>query len=156
MKLNTKSLSDVEIGVPVLAPGVYHASLNKVEVKANKSGDGNNLVVMIKILDTPVVTNAGKEIENRGQCVCTRYISLKPTPNYDPDQNLKELAVAIKNPPENDLNVEDLQGKLVMVKLSVRDAQKDEATGKEYPVSNNIDRFSPVGESDTFTPPPFG
>ena len=155
MKRNTKPLSEIEIGVPVLAAGVYHAKLSKVEIKANKAGDGNNLVVMIKVLDTPVMTHAGKELDNKGQCVNTRHISLKPTPDYDPDQKLKELAVAIRHPSDQDLELEHLKDKLVMVKLSIREARKDESTGKEYPISNEIDRFSPVSEDDTFTPPPF-
>ncbi len=155
MKLNTKPLAGIEIGIPVLAAGVYHARIDKVEVKQNKSGDGNNLYIMVKILDSAVVSHSGKEIENKGQCVCSRYISLKPTPDYDPDQRLKELAVAIRHPEDQDLEVEHLKDKLVMVKLSVRDARKDEVTGREYPQSNELDRVSPVPEGDTFTPPPF-
>ena len=155
MKLNTKPLSEIEIGVPVLSAGVYHAKISKVEIKQNKAGDGNNLMIMVKILDTPVMTHAGKEIENKGQCVNTRHISLKPTDNYDPDQRMKELAVAIGHPADQDLEVEHLKDKLIMVKLSVREARKDETSGKEYPISNEVDRYSPVSEEDTFTPPPF-
>lgn len=156
MKLNTKALADVEIGIPVIAEGVYHARIDKVEVKANKGKDGNNLVLTVKILDNPVLTHKeGKEIENKGQIVCSRYVSLKPTPDYDPDRRLKELAVAIKHPPEADLGVEDLKGKLCMVKMVHRDRRKDEDTGKEYPESNDIARFTPMEDDDTFTPPPF-
>lgn len=156
MKLNTKALADVEIGIPVITEGVYHARIDKVEVKPNKGGDGNNLVLVVKILDNPVLTHKeGKEIENKGQIVMSRYVSLKPTPDYDPDQRLKELAVAIKHPAEADLEVEHLKNQMVMVKVTYRDARKDDATGKEYPASNDIARFTPVKDDDTFAPPPF-
>lgn len=157
MKLNTKRLAEVEIGIPIVAEGVYHAKMAKVEVKPNKKGDGNNLVIMFKVLDNPVYLHKdGAEIENKGQIVCTRHFSLVPTPDYDPDQAMKELAVAIALPEDEDLEVEKLLGKVVMVKMAHRDVRKDDATGKEYPESNDIKRVTPVPEDDTFTPPPFG
>lgn len=156
MKLNTKSLAQVEIGIPVIAAGVYHGRIDKVEVKPNKKGDGNNLILMFRVLDPVLLTHKdGKEIVNRGQIVSTRYFSLVPTDNYDPDQNMKMLAVAIKHPATEDLNVEDLDKKLVMLKLDVREARKDDSTGKEYPESNEVSRITPIPEADTFVPPPF-
>lgn len=150
MKLNTKSLAGVEIGIPVIAEGVYHARVEKPEVKPNKKGDGHNLVVMFRILDNPVMSfKDGKEIENKGQVVCTRYFSLVPTPDFDPDKSMKELAVAIKLPEEADLNVEDLDKKIVMVKVEHKDAE-----GK-YPEGNEIRRVTPVPADDTFSEPPF-
>lgn len=157
MKLNVKALKDVEIGIPVIAEGVYHARLDKVEVKPNKAGDGNNLVIMVKILDTPVHLHLdGKEITNNGQVVNTRHISLKPTDDYDPDKTLKELSVAIKLAPEADLNVEDLAGKIVMVKLGYRPETEDKVNpSKKYQAQNVIERFTPIKDDDTFTVPPF-
>jgi hypothetical protein len=141
MKLNTKSLAQVEIGIPIIAEGIYHAKMAKVEVKPNKKGDGNNLVVMFKILDNPVFLHKdGAEIENKGQVVCTRHFSLVPTPDYDPDKSLKELAIAIKLPEDKDLEVADLVDKLVMVKLSYKEASKDKNTGKDYQDGNDIKR----------------
>lgn len=155
MKLNTKPLADIELGLPVVAAGVYYLRIAKAEVKPNKQGDGNNLYIMCKILDNPVVQHKdGAEIQNRGQCIASRYISLKPTDDYDPDKALKELSVAIKNTPESDLNLEDLLNKVVKGKLSVQPARKDENTGKEYQESNSLDRFTPVADDDPFTPPP--
>lgn len=155
MKLNVKTLADVEIGLPVLTPGVYHARL-KAEVVANKAGTGNNLKVSAKILDNPVtLQKEGKEIQNKGQVLAFRHISLVPTDDYDPDKTLKELAVAIKLDPTADLNVEDLDGKTVNVKLSFEDESKDATSGKTYPPKNNIDRFTPIKDDDTFTVPPF-
>jgi hypothetical protein len=80
MKLNTKPLAGIEIGFPVIAEGLYHGKIKKHEVKPNKKGDGNNLVLQVQILD-PVVNlhKDGAEITNKGQLVLTRYISLTPT-----------------------------------------------------------------------------
>ncbi len=156
MILNTKPLANIELGIPIIVEGVYHGRIDKVEVKPNKRGDGNNLVVQYRILDNPVVGHKkGEAIENKGQIVNTRHYSLVATPDYDPDKNMKELAVAIKNPPEADLTVEALLNKLVMLKIEVRDKRKDEATGKEYDESNEVRRVTPVPEDDTFSPPPF-
>lgn len=156
MKLNTKALAEVEIGIPVIQEGVYHARLDKVEIKPNKAGNGSNLYIMVKVLDNPVMLKSdGKEIENKGQVVCSRYISLQPSDTYDPNKILKELAVAINHPADQDLEETHLKDKIVMVKIGWQDKRKDETSGKEYPASNTIDRFTPVPAEDTFTPPPF-
>lgn len=158
MKLNQKALAEVELGIPVVAEGVYHARIvgEKVQIKPNKRGDGNNLIVQYKILDNPVILHKdGKEITNKGQIVSTRYYSLTPTPDYDPDQNMKELAVATKLPEGEDLTEDYIKDKLVMVKLVVKEKRRDEETGREYPISNEVQRVSPVPPDDTFTAPPF-
>lgn len=153
MKLNTKPLKDIEIGIPVLCAGVYYARVHKAELKPNKSGDGNNLVVMFKVLNPTVHLHAtGEELENRGQVVMTRYISLKPTDKYDPDKSLKELAVAIKHPETEDFELSSLEGKLLKIKVAVSENRKDEATGNEYPPSNDIKGFSKIGDDDPFNP----
>lgn len=160
MKLNTKSLVDVVLGIPSIAEGLYHAIMAKVEVKPNKKGDGNNLVVQYKILDNPVSLFAdGKAIENKGQLVCTRHYSLLPTTDYDPDTAMKELAVAIGHPADQDLELAHLQAfsarrGIVMVKVEHKPEDKDEKTGKTYPAGNDIRRVSPVPPEDQFTAPP--
>jgi len=157
MKLNTKPLAQIELGFPVIHAGNYHVLImgDKLEVKPNKAGDGNNLFIMLKVLDNPVTRfKDGESLENKGQIVVTRYISLKPTPDYDPDRALKELAVAIGHPQDEDLELDHLRNKVCMAKISVQPKRKDEATGKEYDESNSVDRFTPIPEDDTFTPPP--
>ena len=132
--------------------------MSKVEVKANKTGDGNNLVIQYKVLDNPIfLYKDNKEIQNRGQVVATRHYSLKPTDNYDPDQALKELAVAIKHPADQDLNLDDLKNftGMVMVKIDHKPEEEDPKTKKKYPEGNDIGRVTPVPEGDAFTPPPF-
>lgn len=156
MKLNTKPLAQIELGFPVVVEGVYHGRIEKAEIKENNAKTGNNLVVTYKVLDNPVVRHKdGVEIENKGQVQPIRRYSLVPTPDYDPDRYMKELAVAIGHPPESDLEVENLADKLVMVKLSVKPKRKDEKTGKEYEESNDVDRVTPVPADDTFSPPLF-
>jgi len=156
MKLNVKSLADVEIGFPVIAEGTYHAKIVSAEVKPNKTGDGNNLVVQFLVLDTEVLTHGkGLPIANKGQLKLTRYFSLKPTADYDPDTAVKELQVAIRKPAEEDLSSEELPNKIVMIKVAHKPAEKDPRTGKEYPEGNDIKRVTPVPEDDGFQPPPF-
>lgn len=160
MKLNVKSLKEVEIGIPVIANGIYHARIEDPKVEPNKRGDGNNLVLKFRVLDNPVVIHKeGKELVNNGQVVIVRYIGLTPSEKRDPDKDMKELAVAIKNPPEADLNVDDLKDKIVMIKVehkpaTVADPNANPPT-KAYPEGNEIRRITPLKEDDTFTPPPF-
>ena len=150
MKLNVKSLAEVEIGFLVVAPGIYHARIEKVEVKPNKAGTGNNLSVMFKVLDPTVTLNKdGSTQANKGNVIVSRYYSLVPTDNYDPDKNLKELAVAIKLAPEKDLNVEDLLLKIVNIKVTHKHAEGT------YQEGNDVARVTPIKDDDMFTPPPF-
>ena len=150
MKLNVKSLAEVEIGFLVIAPGIYHARIEKVEVKPNKAGTGNNLSVMFKVLDPTVTLNKdGSTQANKGNVIVSRYYSLVPTDNYDPDKNLKELAVAIKLAPEKDLNVEDLLLKIVNIKVTHKPAEGT------YQDGNDVARVTPIKDDDMFTPPPF-
>lgn len=162
MKLNTKSLAEVEIGLPVIADGIYHARMEKSGqkdwVQPNKRGDGNNLVIMFRILDPIVISHKeGKEIKNNGQVCITRYFGLTPTENRDPDKDMKELAVAIKLAPTEDLTTDKLEGKVVMIKVEHKAAQPaDPANNKKaYPEGNEIRRITPVPEDDTFTSPAF-
>lgn len=155
MKLNTKALAQVEIGFPIIADGVYHARIDKVEIKQNKKGDGNNLNITFKILDNPVFLHKdAKEVENKGQVSIIRTFSLVPTDNYDPDKALKELAVAIKHPADSDLEESHLKDKMVMVKIEYK-APTEKPGGGTYPEGNDVRRVTPVPDEDNFTAPPF-
>ena len=118
-------------------------------------------IVKFRVLDPVLVMHKdGREVENKGQMVLTRYFSMVPTENYDPDKSVKELAVAIKHPPEQDLEVENLDGKIVMIKVEYKAAtvltDAEKAQGKKaYGEGNDIKRVTPVPEDDQFTVPPF-
>lgn len=142
MKLNTKNLRDIEIGFTVLNDGVYFARITKAEVAENKARTGSNLRLQFSVLDPVVYTKEGKEVSNKGQVVLSQYISLVETPDYDPNGRLKEVAVAINLGEDDDLNVEDLQGKVVKLKVKYRPAKDG------YNESNDIGRIMPVKEND--------
>lgn len=135
MKLNTRALSEVESGFPIIADGTYNAKIHKVEVKPNKAGTGNNLKLLLQITDQTVVNYEGKEMQNRNNIFVTRYISLVPTDDYDPDRNLKELATAIGLPADEDLTTEALAGKELRVKVAYK------APEGQYPAGNDIRSF---------------
>jgi hypothetical protein len=149
MKLNTKSLKDVEIGVPVIADGVYFAKRMKVEVKPNKAGTGNNLVVQLKLLNETLMSRAGEPLTNRGQFVFTTWIGLVASENYDPNQRIKELALASgKGKDDEDFSVDDI-AEFFKVKIGYQ-----EASG-QYQASNTVARFYAIKPEDKFTPPDF-
>lgn len=142
MILNTKKLKDIEIGIPVIADAIYFAIVSKAEIKENKLRTGNNLVLQFKVLNPIVQSHDGRDITNQGQVVLSRYISLVETADYDPNKNLKELAVAIGVPEGEDLNLEDLQGKKLKVKVAYRPAEGG------FNESNDVKRFLPIKAED--------
>lgn len=150
MKLNTKPLKDIEIGMPVIAAGTYFARIEQPrEVKPNKKGTGNNLLLKCRILDPEIVTFDGKKLENKGQLLLTAYISLEQTADYDPNQRIKELALASGLPEDGeDFGTEDI-AEYVKVKVGFR------AADAKYKESNSIDRFYAVKPEDNFTAPSF-
>lgn len=145
MKLNTKSLADVEVGFPIIADGVYFAQL-KVDTKENKQKDGTNLVVVAKILDETLLRrDTGEEFVNKGM-VLTRYVSLKETESYDPNQMLKRLALAVGHQ-SDDITLEDLDGQYCKVQVVYKPA----ADG--YGDGNDIKSFFAISDEDDFNPP---
>ena len=150
MQLNTKPLSGIELGTPILTVGSYHARI-KAELKANAKGTGDNLVVDVKVLDAVVYAHGdGKEIKNKGQINLRRYVSMVPSDNYDPDKACKELSVALGKSPDEDLLLEDLQGAEIMVKLGYEGDRHDPGTGKTYAASNKVDGFRKTPDDDPF------
>jgi hypothetical protein len=155
MKLNTKNLKDIEIGRPVLSKGTYFARRRSAKIEPNKAKTGNNLVIEFQVLNDELVTHDGNKVDNRGQCVYTRWISLVPTDKYDPDQAIKELALASGRDKDDDrdFGLEDI-AEFMKIGLSVRAAGPDK-DGIQRPASNDIDRFYPITPADNFTPPAF-
>lgn len=153
MQLNTKSLKDIEIGRPVLAKGTYFVKVKSKKVEPNKTKTGQNLVIEFQVLNDELVNNDGNKVENRGQCVYTRWISLVPTDKYDPNQAVKELAMASGRAAddERDFGVDDI-AEYMKIGLSVRAAGPDK-TGTMRPASNDVDRFYVITPADNFTPP---
>ena len=147
MKLNTKSLAQVERGFPVFAQQVLFAQLS-AEVKQKKSGDGQNLEIDCRILNEEVIKKDNTIHENsNGKLSFKYFVSLQATDKYDPDKTLAMIADAIGLEPDQDLELEDIQGAYVKVKLGIRpaDARSDE--------SNVIKSFVRITEEDGFTPP---
>lgn len=149
MRLNTKPLAEIEYGMPVLAGNqVVFAQVVKAEVKPNKDKSNNNLAVSFKVVDDEVVLVNGDKVKNRGNIVWTYYIALKPaTGNYNPDEKLKELAVALGVPEDKeDFELSDVKGYTkIKTKLEPADGQ--------YQERNSIGRLIPIKDSDNFVPP---
>lgn len=150
MKLNTAPLSEIEIGVPVIAPGTYFAKIkeDKVEMKPNKDKSGNVLHIPVSIVNDVILSQKdGKELANRGQFVLTHYISMVEKNGYHPDQKLKELAVACKVPEDKqDFETSDIAG-YVKVKVGYKAAEG------QYQEGNFIDRVLPIKDEDNFIEP---
>ena len=147
MKLNTKSLKDVERGFPVLAEQVLFAELN-AEIKPKKNGDGQNLEVNCRVLDEEVTKKDGSFLPNtKGKLIFKYFVSLVETPNYDPNKSLAMIADAIGLDEDADLDIEDIQGKYVKIKLGIQPA-KD---GRDE--QNSVKAMMKIKDSDNFVPP---
>lgn len=147
MKLNIKSLANVDRGFPVLAEQVLFAQLT-AEVKQKKTGDGQNLEIDCRILDEELTKKDGSTIDNsKGKMSFKYFVSLQATDKYDPDKSLAMIADAIGLPKDADLHLEDITGKYVKIKLGVRAAndQRDE--------QNVVKSLMPIRAEDNFTAP---
>lgn len=142
MKLNTKALADIEVGQPVIEDGIYHCRLS-AEIKENKKKTGNNLVLTHEILDPVCKRDDGSPV-NRGVKL-SRYISMVPGENYDPNETWKRLATALELPEGEDLQLEHLQGAVVRCQVVHKAAEGD------YPEGNDIKGWQPK-EADFIDP----
>lgn len=140
MKLNTKKLDQVAYGRVVLAQGTYVARLSG-KVEENKTKNGHNYVLEHTILNPELVQSDGKMVQNPGMVTITRWIGLQPNEKgtYDPNRVIKELAVAAGiYSDDSDVNTEDIEGKIVLVKLKVK---KAEGT---FPEGNDVTGWLPL------------
>jgi hypothetical protein len=148
MKLNTQSLAEVTLGTPIIAAGTYYARIKSAEVKPNKSGDGNNLDLVLALHGDTVDLHVGGSVPNHG-FVLFRTISLKATEKYNPNKNLKELGIAIGNEPDADLELEMLAGK------DLKAVVKYQAAEGNYGEKNDVSGFRPIKDDEGFTPSTF-
>ena len=146
MKLNTQPLSDVKIGQPIIADGTYFAKLS-VAVTPNKAGTGNNLVVKAKIIDDTLTRrDTNEQFKNKG-ITLTRWVSLVPSDNYNPDEAVKILALACGHEGD-EVDEADIHDKFVKVNVGY-----SPATEKFNRDSNDIKKFVKITEADQFNPP---
>ena len=161
MKLNTKSLADVQLGTPLLAEGMYFVRIRPdgVKVEPNRNKDGQVLKLTLNILNETVNSyEDNKELDNHnGNMTLWGNISLTETLNedgsvrYDPNIRLKEIGLAIGMAEEDleDLEVADLQGSCCKVQLKHRPAKDG------YNAANEIGRYLPIAADDDFEEPAF-
>lgn len=155
MDLNTTPLSQIDREVfPLLAEGVYFVECTEAEVKPKKTGDGNNLLLVFKVLDEYVTTAKNVEQKNNGYTL-RQYVSLtaKQGSSYNPDQQLALLADAISGfgqpglaDPDR-LQLEDLKGACLKLKVGIQ-----QATDK-FDAQNTIKGWLPITENDNFVKP---
>jgi hypothetical protein len=142
MKLNSKSLDEVKLGNPIIAPGIYFGRIEKADLKENNAKTGWNLNIQFKLAGEELPANAGGMVKNNGMSLF-RTVSLVPTDKYDPDKVIKEVSVAVGHLSE-DTEPSDLIGKSCKVRV------KYVAAEGQYDEKNEIAGFLPIKESDGF------
>jgi hypothetical protein len=153
MILNTKPLADIELGFPIVNNGVYFLKIrkDKIEIKPNKKGDGKNLVIPVQVLNDELEvwkekTETFERQGNNGKSMFSVYISLTEKENYDPNEKIKELALASGHPEDKDFSIADIS-EYVKAKVKFQPAKGDFGAG------NQVDRFYKIEDSDNFVPP---
>lgn len=150
MKLNTKSLNEIERGFPILAEQVLFAQLSS-EIKPSKNTGNDILVITCRILDEEVMKKDGTPMKNEGAKLKFTYnVSLAATEKYNPDTMLAQIADAITkegDEPLDELDSDMIQDAYCKVKLGIRPANE------KYNESNYVKALLPIKGSDNFTPP---
>lgn len=144
MKLNTEALSQVKLGTPVLAAGLYFVRAHNAEIKPNKNQTGNNLHLQFKIHGAELPLHAGGETANDG-FMFFHVISLEAKNGYNPNKSLKELADAVGFTGD-DIELETFLNKDLKVKVAYEPAKDS------YDEKNSIKKFLPIKAEDNFNP----
>lgn len=160
MKLNTKSLADVQLGTPLLAETTYFVRIRPqgTKVEPNQKKTGQVLVLVLQILDDEVtnyetnetVSNATKQFTLWHRISLTETFDEKGELKYDPNVRLKELAIACGLPADEDLDLSDILGRSLKVQL------KHEPAKDGYSAKNVVSRLLPITDADDFVEPAFG
>lgn len=155
MKLNTKKLSEVERGFPILAEGIYFAQIEgDIKDTKNSEDDGTpkkKLVLKCKILNDIVMKKDGSEIPNRNFSLI-HTISLTATEKYDPDTAIAQLCDALCPEGEeipDDVELDWVNDKCCKIQVAINPANKD------WPESNRIKKFIQIKAEDNFEMPGF-
>ncbi len=126
--LNFEEINEKFVG---LEPGLYDAELSDAEVKRNKAGTGDNLVVEHTVSgDTP---QAGRKITN--------YLSISHPMGQT---SIKRLMLSCGiDPGAGGLDTTELIGKVCKIQV-ISEPYKDPQTGEEKPSSRIKDYVLPV------------
>lgn len=153
MKLNTKPLQDIEIGMMVLEDKqTLFARIGKAVVKPAKDKPGNTLHVPLLVVDNEVMKrghgeNAAEMVPNPGNLNFTFYVGMTPSDNYDPNKKLKEIAIAIKKEDTENLDLDDIvEGTYIKI------VTKFEPKKGQYPDRNSVVGLRPITDEDNFDP----
>lgn len=145
MKLNTKNLSEVSLGTPLLEESFVRLRLNSREVVPNSRNDGMILKLTWNITDPEVRGYAdGKVYQNpNAQFTLWDNVSLLETDNYDPNRRLKEISIALFSDEDapTDLELEHL---IVGAEVGAKIRHQPEKDG--YAARNTIGRYYHVDQ----------
>lgn len=151
MKLNTKPLSEVQSGRPMVADGVYYALLKGTEIKNSAKGT-QYIPLAAKILDVEVQNTEGEPLENNGRLYAYGSLGLTENENYDPNEKCREIAESMALDIDNGLELEDLNGSnICKIKTKFKPAETyTDANGaqKQAPAKVEIANFVPMTQEE--------
>lgn len=153
MKLNTEALSNVKLGNPLLAAGTYYARVIKTELSPNKAGTGNNLNLQFKLHGDSLPLYEGGEYKNPGM-VMFGTIGLVPSEKYNPNKNLKELAVAATGNKDfdGDITANDDGSVSPFHGADIKIRVKYVPANGQYGEKNEVQGYLPILAADQFNP----
>lgn len=129
--LDNVDLAKVDRSFPILKEGAYVVEIAKFETKENKSKNGHNLYVTLK-LTAPALTVDGKTM-NAGFPI-NDLISLVRTEKYNPLEKLADIQLAALGKQQSGFRFGDYIGRKVTIRLKI---EEDE----EYGTKNRVARY---------------
>jgi hypothetical protein len=136
-------VSEADIAFPTIKPGTYDAKIVSVTPAKSKSG-ADMLEVRYRLLDG-VTDLSGREV--KGMTIMQRLVT-QPTGGLTQEmikRNVGRVQIAAAGPGR--VNTGTWKDKHVRIRVSLREAHRDEQTGEEYPASNDIANVLPATKS---------
>lgn len=133
-------VSSIDTSYPRATPGTYAMLIDSAEIKPNKAGTGENLVLKLKST-TPITQTNGKDSFVPGAFKLTHYISLEVTEKLTAESISRSVAHLAKAARVSGslrqvlAQPSPLQGKIVDTKVRI----KQETS--EYPEGNEVAQF---------------
>lgn len=136
-------ISEADVMFPVIRNGYYPARIDTV--KSEKSKKGVPMLLVRYQLTEPTTDLSGREVKG---LYLTQRITTQPTGKLTMDQikrNVGRIQIAAVGPGR--VTTAEWVGKVVRLRVALREPHRDEITGEEYPASNDVAGVLPLAQA---------
>jgi hypothetical protein len=136
-------ISEADVLFPVIKNGYYPARIDTVKQEMSKK-QVPMLLVRYQLTE-PTVDISGREVKG---LYLTQRITTQPTGKLTQDQikrNVGRIQIAAVGPGR--VTTAEWVGKIVRLRVALREPHRDEVTGEEYPASNEVAGVLPLAQT---------